>query len=43
MPGLLKPLEILDHPWQHVTMYFYSMPEDRKGYNQVCVVIDRLG
>jgi transposase InsO family protein len=41
-PGLLKPLDIPNRPWQHVTMDFHSMPEDKQGYDQVFVVVDRL-
>lgn len=42
-PGLLKPLELPDRPWQHVTMDFHAMPPDKAGYDQVFVVVDRLG
>lgn len=41
-PGHLHPLPIPDHPWQHITMDFKSMPRDRHGYDSVFVVIDRL-
>jgi hypothetical protein len=41
-PGMLHPLPIPDHPWQHVTMDFKSMPKDKHGYDSVFVVIDRL-
>ena len=41
-PGLLKPLAIPDHPWQHVTMDFNSFSEDKHGYDSVFVVMDRL-
>ena len=41
-PGFLHPLPIPEHPWQHVTMDFKAMPEDKYGQNMVYVVIDRL-
>jgi hypothetical protein len=41
-PGFLHPLPIPEHPWQHVTMDFKSMPKDKFGYDMVFVVIDRL-
>jgi hypothetical protein len=41
-PGFLHPLPIPEHPWQHVTMDFKSMPKDKFGYDIVFVVIDRL-
>jgi hypothetical protein len=41
-PGFLHPLPIPDHPWQHVTMDFKSMPQDKFGYDTVFVVINRL-
>lgn len=42
-PGLLRPLEVPERPWQHVTMDFHSMPTDKYGFDQVFVVVDRLG
>ena len=41
-PGLLHPLPIPDRPWQHIAVDFKSFPRDRKGYDAVCVVINRL-
>ena len=41
-PGLLQPLPVPEHPWQHITMDFKSMPKDEKGFDTVFVVIDRL-
>jgi len=41
-PGLLHPLPVPDHPWQHITMDFKSMPASKNGYDCVFVVIDRL-
>ena len=40
--GMLYPLLIPEHLWQHVTMDFKSMPKDKAGYNNVFVVIDCL-
>jgi transposase InsO family protein len=42
-PGQLQPLPIPERPWQHISMDFKSFPKDKKGYNAVYVVIDRLG
>jgi hypothetical protein len=42
-PGLLQPLPIPDRCWQHVSFDFKSFPKDRKGYDNVFVVVDRLG
>ena len=42
-PGLLRSLPVPDRPWQHVAMDFKSFPRDKKGYNNVFVVIDRFG
>jgi transposase InsO family protein len=41
-PGYLHTLPIPEHPWQHITMDFKSMPKDRHGYDSIFVVIDRL-
>jgi transposase InsO family protein len=41
-PGLLHPLPVPDHPWQHMTMDFKSMPTDKHGFDAVFVVVDRL-
>jgi hypothetical protein len=40
--GILHPLPVLDHPWQHVAMDFKSIAKDKAGYDNVFVVIDRL-
>jgi hypothetical protein len=42
-PGLLKPLPIGERCWQHVSFDFKSFPKDKQGYNNVFVVVDRLG
>ena len=40
--GTLKPLEIHDHPWQHLTMDFVAgIPED-SGFNAILMVVDQL-
>ena len=41
-PGLLQPLPVPEHPWQHITMDFKSMPTSKTGYDSIFVVIDRL-
>ena len=41
-PELLKPLPVPDRPWQYIAADFKNFLRDSKGYNTVCVVIDRL-
>lgn len=41
-PGMLHPLPIPDHPWQHLTMDYKSMPEDEYGFDNIFVVMCRL-
>lgn len=41
-PGLLHPLPIPQRSWQHLAVDFKSMPEDRYGFDNAFVVIDRL-
>jgi transposase InsO family protein len=41
-PGLLKSLPIPERAWQDVSMDFKSFPRDKKGYDAVFVVVDRL-
>jgi transposase InsO family protein len=41
-PGLLQPLPIPDRPWQHISMDFVSFNKDKRGYDNVLVVVDRL-
>lgn len=41
-PGLLQPLPIPGCPWQHITMDFRSFPKGRRGFDAVCVFVDRL-
>ena len=42
-PGLLQPLPIPERPWQHLSMDFKSFPKDKKGFDAILVVVDRLG
>jgi transposase InsO family protein len=41
-PGLLQPLPIPLRPWRHLVVDFKAMPKDKKGYDNVLVIIDRL-
>jgi transposase InsO family protein len=41
-PGLLQPLPVAEQPWRDLVMDFKSMPKDKKGYNNVFVIVDRL-
>ena len=41
-PGFLRPLEIPDRPWQHITMDYKSFPVDKDGNDNIFVVMDRL-
>ena len=41
-PGLLHPLPVPEHPWQHICVDFKSFPLDKEGYNTIIVFIDRL-
>ena len=41
-PGLLKSLPIPERAWQDISMDFKSFPPDKKGYDNVFVVVDRL-
>ena len=41
-PGFLYLLLVLEHPWQHVTIDFKSMPKDKHRFDIVFVVINRL-
>lgn len=41
-PGLLHPLPIPEHCWQHISFDFKSFPKDKKGYDSAFVVVDRL-
>jgi transposase InsO family protein len=42
-PGLLHLLPVPDRPWQHISMDFKSFPRDKKGYDSILVIVDRLG
>jgi hypothetical protein len=41
-PGLLQPLPIPERPWQHLSMDFMELPQDRYGFDMVFVTVDRL-
>jgi len=41
--GLLKPLLILERPWQYISIDFYKLPIDRNGYNMVIILVNRFG
>jgi hypothetical protein len=41
--GLLKPLEILEWKWEHITMDFVvGLPRSPRGRDAIWVVVDRL-
>jgi hypothetical protein len=41
--GLLKPLEILEWKWEHITMDFVvGLPHSPRGRDAIWVVVDRL-
>ena len=42
-PGLLHPLPIGDKCWQHISFDFKSFPLDKKGFDNIFVVVDRFG
>ena len=42
-PGLLKPLPILERPWQHISIDFHKLPIDCNRYNMATVIADRFG
>jgi len=41
-PGLLKPLPVPLRGWSSLAIDFKAMPKDRRGYDNVLVVINRL-
>ena len=41
--GLLKPLLIPEHPWQHIFIDFHELPKDRNGYDIVIILVNRFG
>ena len=41
--GLLKLLPILDYLQKEVLMDFQSFPPNKKGFNNILIVVDRLG
>ena len=40
--GLLKPLPILERPWQHISIDFHELPPDRHGYNMVMILVNHF-
>jgi len=40
--GLLKPLLILERPWQYIFIDFYKLPMDRNGYNIVIILVNHF-
>jgi len=40
--GLLKPLPILERPWQHISIDFHELPTDRDGYNMVIILVNHF-
>jgi len=40
--GALKPLSVPDQPWQHISVDFVTGLPWSKGYDAICVVVDRL-
>jgi transposase InsO family protein len=41
-PGFLHPLPIPERPWRHITVDFKSQPKDKYGFDNICVIVDRL-
>jgi transposase InsO family protein len=41
-PGLLHPLPIPTHTWEHITIDYYSFNQNKHRYNNILVIIDRL-
>ena len=42
-PGLLRSLPVPDRLWQHVAMDFKLFLHDKKGYNNIFIVINQFG
>ena len=38
--GLLKPLLILECPWQYISIDFHKLPIDRDRYNMVIILVN---
>ena len=41
--GLLKPLLILKHPWQHIFIDFHKLLTDWDRYNIVMILVNYFG
>jgi hypothetical protein len=39
---VLKPLEVPDHPWQHISVDFVTGLPQSGGFDTICVFVDRL-
>ena len=39
----MKPLLILERPWQHIFIDFHELPTDHNGYNMAIIVVDHFG
>ena len=42
-PGFLHSSVIAEQPWDHVTMDFHLLPQDKHGFDNVFVIVDILG
>ena len=41
--GLLRPLEILEWKWEHITMDFaMGLPRSQKGHDSIWLIVDKL-
>ena len=38
--GLLKPLLILERPWQYISIDFHELPIDYNRYNMAIVIVN---
>jgi len=41
-PGLLQPLLVLDHLWQHILIDFKLFSYNKNSYNIILIVINQL-
>jgi transposase InsO family protein len=40
--GVLRPLSVPEQPWQHISVDFVTGLPPSKGFDAICVVVDRL-
>ena len=40
--GVLQPLSVPESPWQHISVDFLTGLQRSKGFDTICVVVDRL-